>query len=135
MTSDEEEDVHHPPDAQSSKCQQLAHPSPREAETEPVEAQEPEEDGVQERGHEVVVGVADAREPVPQERPRSGALDTVQHTAAGRGLLDLLPPLTSVSETPVTHLVVRGLVALVVMRLRALQELARKKVARNQWRS
>ena len=71
MTSDQEEDVHHPPDTQTSKCQQLAHPGPSEAKAEPVQAQEPEEDGVQERGHEVVVGVSDAGKAAPQEDPRA----------------------------------------------------------------
>ena len=71
MPSDQEEDVHDPPNSQSSQCQQLPHPSPRQAETEPVQAQEAEEDRVEQRGHEVVVGVADTREPLPQECSRS----------------------------------------------------------------
>lgn len=35
MARDQEEDVHHPPDAQTAERQQLAHPGAGQAETEP----------------------------------------------------------------------------------------------------
>ena len=35
VTRDQEEDVHHPPDAQAPESQELPHSSPGEAETEP----------------------------------------------------------------------------------------------------
>ena len=100
----------------------------------PVKTEEAEEDAVEERGHEVVVGVADARESVSQEGSRSRALDAVQHPAAGLALLHLLPPLAPVLEAAVSHLAVSRLVALVVMRLCALEELAGQEITRDQGR-
>ena len=100
----------------------------------PVKTEEAEEDAVEERGHEVVVGVADARESVSQEGSRSRALDAVQHPAAGLALLHLLPPLAPVLEAAVSHLAVSRLVALVVMRLCALEELAGQEVTRDEGR-
>ena len=35
VSGDQEEDVHHPPDAQAPESQELPHSSPGEAETEP----------------------------------------------------------------------------------------------------
>ena len=134
MPSDEEEDVHHPPDAQSSKCQQLAHPSPREPETEPVEAQEAEENTVEEGGDEVVVGVADAGEAVAEEGAGARALDAVQHAAARRGHGHLLPALAAVAQAAVPQLGEGRLVALVVVRLGALQELLGQEAAGHQRR-
>ena len=76
-----------------------------------------------------MVGVADAGEAVPQEGPGPRALDAVQRPAARLALLHLLPPLAPVLEAAVAHLVVGRLVALVVVRLRALEELAGQEVA------
>ena len=123
MTSDQEEDVHNPPDSQTSQCQQLPHPSPRQPQTEPVEAEEAEQDAVEERGDEVVVGVADAGKPFPEKCSGSGALNTIKDTATRGGLLHLLPPLTPVPETSVTHLGVGGLITLVIEGLRTDEKL------------
>ena len=128
MPRDEEEDVHHPPDAESPECQELAHPGACEAETEPVEAQEAEENTVEEGGDEVVVGVSDAGKAAPEEDPGTRALDTVEDPAAGLRLLHLLPALSSVPEAAV-GLVVGGLVASVVHWRVALEELPGEEVA------
>ena len=100
----------------------------------PVKAEEAEEDAVEKRGHEVVVGVADAGETVPQEGSWPGALDAVQHPAARLALLHLLPPLAPVLEAAMSHLVVGRLVALVIVRFRALEELAGQEVTRDKGR-
>ena len=100
----------------------------------PVKAEEAEEDAVKERGHEVVVSVADAGEAVPQEGSRPRALDAVQRPAARLALLHLLPPLAPVLEAAVAHLVVGSLVTLVVVRLRALEELAGQEIAGDEGR-
>lgn len=131
MSSDEEEDVHHPPNAKPPQSEELPHPGACEAETESVQSEEAEEDAVEEGGDEVVVGVADAREASPEEDPGPGALDTVQNSTASLGLLHLLPALASVVEAAV-RLVVRGLVTSVVQRRVALQELPGQEVAGDQ---
>lgn len=81
-----------------------------------------------------MVGVTDAGETVPQEGSRPGALDAVQYPAARLALLHLLPPLSPVLKAAMAHLVVGRLVALVIMRLRALEELARQEVTRDEGR-
>ena len=133
MARHQEEDVHDPPDAEAAEGEKLADPGAGEAETEPVQAQEAEEDAVEEGRHEVVVGVADAGKSSPEEDSGSGALDTVENSTAGLGLLHLLPPLASVPEAAVS-LVVGRLVTAVVHRLLALQELAGQETAGNQRR-
>ena len=100
----------------------------------PVKTEESEKDAVEECGHEVVVGVADAGESVPQEGSRPRTLDAVQHPAASLTLLHLLPPLTPVLEAAVSHLIVGRLVPLVVMRLCALEELSGQEVTRDEGR-
>ena len=133
MSCDEEEDVDHPPDAETSESEELADSGAGEAETEPVQAEEAEEDAVEEGRHEVVVGVSDARETSPEENPRSGALDTVQNSTAGLGLLNLFPALSSVPEAAVC-LVVGGLVTVVVHWRVTLQELPGQEVAGDEGR-
>ena len=133
MSRDEEEDVHHPPDAESAQSEELAHPGAGEAETEPVQAEEAEEYAVEEGRHEVVVGVSDAGKAAPQEDPRARALYTVKNSTASLGLLDLLPALASVVEAAVC-LVVGCLVPPMVHRRVALQELPAQEVAGNQRR-
>ena len=81
-----------------------------------------------------MVGVANAGEAVPQEGSWSRALYAVQHPAARLALLHLLPPLAPVLKAAVAHLVVGRLVALVVVRLRALEELAGQELAGDEGR-
>ena len=131
MSRHQEEDVHDPPDAEAAEGEQLADPGASEAQTEPVQPQEAEEDAVEEGRHKVVVGVANAGKSSPEENPGPGALDAVENTTAGLGLLHLLPPLTAEPEAAVS-LVVGRLVAPVVQRLLALQELSGQETAGNQ---
>ena len=133
MPRDQEEDVHDPPDAEAAEGEKLADPGASEAETEPVQPQEAEEDAVEEGRHKVVVGVADAGKSSPEENPGTGALNAVENPTASLGLLHLLPPLPAVPEAAV-GLVVGRLVALVVHRLLALQELTGQETAGNQRR-
>ena len=133
MAGDQEEDVHDPPDAEAAEGEKLADPGASEAETEPVQSQEAEEDAVEEGRHKVVVGVADAGKSSPEENSGAGALYAVQDTTTGLGLLHLLPPLPTEPEAAVS-LVVRRLVAPVVQRLLALQELPGQETAGNQRR-
>ena len=80
-----------------------------------------------------MVGVADAGKSSPEENSGAGALYAVQDTTTGLGLLHLLPPLPTEPEAAVS-LVVRRLVAPVVQRLLALQELPGQETAGNQRR-
>lgn len=54
---DEQDEVHEPPDAQSAQCQQLAHRRARVAQAEAVDAEAAQEEGVEQRGDEVVARV------------------------------------------------------------------------------
>ena len=64
FSGDEQDDVDDPPDAEATHGQELSDGGARLSEAEPVEAQKPEEDGVEEGRQEVVVRVLDARVPV-----------------------------------------------------------------------
>lgn len=57
-TSDEQDEVHKPPDAQASQREQLPHRSPRVAKTEAVNPKAAQEEGVEQRGDEVVPRVS-----------------------------------------------------------------------------
>ena len=133
MSRHQEEDVHDPPDAETPEGEKLADPGARETQTEPVQSEEAEEDAVEESCHEVVVGVANAGKSSPEENPGPGALDAVQNPTASLGLLHLLPALATKPEAAVS-LVVGRLVAPVVQRLLALQELPGQETAGNQRR-
>ena len=133
MACHQEEDVHDPPDPETPEGEKLADPGAGEAQTEPVQSEEAEEDAVEESRHKVVVGVADTGKSSPEENSGAGALYAVQDTTTGLGLLHLLPPLPTEPEAAVS-LVVRRLVAPVVQRLLALQELPGQETAGNQRR-
>lgn len=57
-TGDEQDEVHKPPDAQASQCEQLPHRSPRVAKTEAVNPKAAQEEGVEQRCDEVVPRVS-----------------------------------------------------------------------------
>ena len=81
-----------------------------------------------------MVGVADAGEAVAEEGAGARALDAVQHAAARRGHGHLLPALAAVAQAAVPQLGEGRLVALVVVRLGALQELLGQEAAGHQRR-
>lgn len=81
-----------------------------------------------------MVGVADAGEAVAEEGAGARALDAVQHAAAGGGHGHLLPALAAVAQAAVPQLGEGRLVALVVVRLGALQELLGQEAAGHQRR-
>lgn len=55
---DEQDQVHEPPDAQASQREQLPHCGARVAEAEAVDPEAAQEEGVEQRGDEVVSGVS-----------------------------------------------------------------------------
>ena len=101
LAGDDEDDVDNPPDAEAAKSEEFADRRSGLAHAEPVEAEKPQEDGVQEGGEEVVVGVLDAGVAFAEEDTLASALDAVQGSAAHRSLLNLFPTLPAVSQTTV----------------------------------
>lgn len=72
--SDEQDEVHEPPDAQASQGEQLPHRGSRVAQTEAVNPKAAQEEGVEQRGDEVVPRVP-AQAPVTMLRvKRRGGL-------------------------------------------------------------
>lgn len=57
-TSDEQDQVHEPPDSQTSQCEQLPNSSAGVAEAETIDPETAQEEGVQQRGDEIVPGVS-----------------------------------------------------------------------------
>lgn len=59
MTGDKQDNVHYPPDANSTQCQQLAYCCSNMTQNESVHAEESQQDGIEQSGHEIITSVSD----------------------------------------------------------------------------
>ena len=75
-----------------------------------------------------MVGVGEARVSLPEEGPVPPALDALNGPTAHRGLLHLLPALTTERQTPVPNLISFSLVRVQLRRV-ALDEFLRQESA------
>ncbi len=116
ITADQEHNVHDPPDAEAAKGQKLADACSSMAEAKPVEADEPQEHGVQQGSEEVMVGITDARVTVAEKCPVAATLDAIQRTTANFGLLHFLPTLASEIQAAVAKSLQGSLVIPVINR-------------------
>jgi len=123
MSSDQQDNVDDPPNAQSSQSQEFAHRSASLTQAKSIQPQEPEENGVEKSRHKVMIGVFDAGEPISQESPGAVTLNTVQSATADFSFVDIFPPLASESEATIPSLVAGRLVAIVIEGFIALKEL------------
>lgn len=80
-SSDEQNEVHKPPDPKSPQCQQLPDGCAGVSQTEAIDAETPQEEGVEQRGYEVVSRVLYTRLILSQKGPGAGTLNSIQGSA------------------------------------------------------
>lgn len=102
--SDEQNEVDKPPDPESSKGQELPNRCSRVSQTEAVDAKTPQEEGVEQRGYEVVSGVLYTWLIPSEEGPGTGTLNSLQGSALNRGVFHVAVGLTPKLETTMTKL-------------------------------
>lgn len=122
---DQQDQIHEPPDPQTAQREQLPHRRARVAQTETIHPEAAQEEGVEQRGDEVVSRVFDAGDMPSEELSVSGTLDVVQRRADHRGVVHLLLGLTAPPNAAVAQLLEGAVVPRMVHGVLAEHELIR----------
>lgn len=102
--SNEQDQIHKPPDSQTSEGEQLPHCGTGVAEAETIDPKTTQEEGVQQRGDEVVSSVFDARYVSAEEFSRSSTLYIIKCSADNLCVVHFLLSLASPPHATMAHL-------------------------------